>query len=140
MAYSTTTELTYYATARGITLSSDLDVLLTKASDYIESKDYKGDAVSADSKWPRSSVYIDGSLIDSDTVPQGIKNSEMQTACDIDSGLDPLSNIERATKSEALGPMSVTYMDNASLTTRLTKVNAMLKPYLFGGMGKLVRG
>ena len=140
MAYSTTTELTAYATARGITLTGDLDVLLTKANDYIESKDYKGDAVSSDSKWPRSSVYIDGYLLDADAVPQGIKNAEMQTACDIDAGLDPLANIERATKTETLGPMSTTYMDNASQSTRLTKINAMLKPYLFGGMGKLVRG
>lgn len=140
MAYSTTVELTAYATARGITLIGDLDVLLTKANDYIESKDYKGDAVSADTKWPRSSVYVDGYLLDSDSVPQGIKNAEMQTACDIDNGLDPLANIERATKSETLGPMSTTYMDNAAQATRLTKINAMLKPYLFGGMGKLLRG
>ena len=140
MAYSTTTELTAYATARGITLTGDLDVLLTKASDYIESKDYKGDAVSSSAKWPRYGVYVDGFLLNSDIVPQGIKNAEMQTACDIDNGLDPLANIERATKSESLGEMSVSYMDNASQSTRLTKISSMLKPYLFGGMGKLVRG
>ena len=142
MAYSTTAELTAYATARGIVLTSDLDVLLVKAHDFIESNDFKGDKLFSDqeSKWPRSSVIIDGVLLSNSIVPQGVKNAEMQTACELDSGLDPLANIERATKSEQLADMSVTYMDTASQSTRLTKINALLRPYLSGGMGQLVRG
>ena len=142
MPYSTSTELTAYATARGITLTGDLDVLLIKANDYIESLDFQGERLVSDqeNKWPRAYVYIDDVLISSTVVPEGIKRAEMQTAIEIMLSNDPLANVDRATKTETLGDMSITYMDSATLTTRLTKVKAILKPYLSGGMGNLVRG
>lgn len=134
MAYSTTAELTAYATARGVTLTGDLDVLLTKASDYIESLSYQGDRYVIDqvNAWPRSHVVIDNYLLPADIVPQGIKNAEMQVAIEIDGGNNPIGNVDRAVKQESLGDLSVTYMDSASDKTRLNTVNALLKPYLKG--------
>jgi hypothetical protein len=137
MAYSTEQELTDYATARGITITGDKSVLLTKAHDYIESLDYIGQktVLSQATKFPRAFMVVDDYDVPSDLVPNDIKKAEMQTALEIDAGVDPLDNIERATKSETLGDMSVTYMDNSAWKTRLTKVNAILRPYLGGGMG-----
>jgi hypothetical protein len=137
MSYSTEQELTDYATARGITITGDKTVLLTKANDYIESLDYQGQKteLNQSTKWPRAFVCIDYYPLPPDVVPDDIKKAEMQTALEIDAGVDPLDNIERATKSETLGDMSVTYMDNSAWKTRLTKVNAILRPYLGGGMG-----
>ncbi len=134
MAYSTTAELTAYATARGVTLTSDLDVLITKASDYIESLSYQGDRYVLEqvNAWPRMNVVIDNYLIPSDIVPQGIKNAEMQVAIEIESGNNPIGNVDRAVKQESLGDLSVTYMDSASDKTRLNTVNALIKPYLKG--------
>ena len=140
MSYSTEVELTAYATARGITLNTDLEILLTKAHDFIESKSYKGSRYSSQqlTMWPRSGVYIDGVLIPADVVPKGIKNAEMQAAIEIDAGLDPLANVERATKREKVDVIEIEYMDSSSDTTRLTKVMALLRPYIKSNHG-LVR-
>lgn len=137
MSYSTEAELTAYATARGVTLVADLTVLLTKAHDFIESKNYKGTRFNLQqtTMWPRSDVYIDGVLIPADVVPQGIKNAEMQTAIEIDTGLDPLDNVERATKREKVDVIEIEYMDSSSDTTRLTKVMALLRPYIGSNYG-----
>lgn len=136
--YTTAADLTTYADARNITLSTsveaELNALLTRAHDYIESKQYQGsrtDSSQTDS-WPRSGVYVDSILQDSDVVPQGIKNAEMQTAIEIDNGFDPLAVVERATKLEKVDVIEVEYSDNASETYRLTSVNALLRPYLKG--------
>lgn len=137
MSYSTEAELTAYATARGVTLVEDLTVLLTKAHDFIESKSYKGSRYSSQqlTMWPRSDVYVDGVLIPSDVVPQGIKNAEMQTAIEIDTGFDPLSNVERSIKRERVDVIEVEYMESSSDTTRLTKVMALLRPYISSNYG-----
>lgn len=137
MAYATESELTTYASDRGITLSGTLSQLLTLAHDYIESKNYQGQRVSdtQSDKWPRTHVFVDGIVIDSETVPQGIKNAEMQAAVEIDQGNDPLGNVDRAVKSEKVDVIEVEYMDNASETVQLKKVNALLRPYLRSGGG-----
>lgn len=137
MTYSTTTELTEYATARGIVLVGDLGALLVNAHDYIESLTYQGTRYDAaqTSVWPRVDVYVDGIIISGDTVPQGIKNAEMQCACDIDAGFNPLAILERAVKRTKVDVIEVEYADGASDTARLTKLNAMLRPYRAASMG-----
>lgn len=144
--YTVAADLTAYITERGITLSvstdAELNALLTRAHDYIESKQYQGErAVSTQSdSWPRTDVYIDGIEQDYTVVPQGIKNAEMQTAVEIDKGFDPLATIERATKRERVDVIEVEYQDRASDAPRLSYVDALLRPFLRGaqtGMGLL---
>lgn len=140
MSYATEAELTAYATERGITLTGDLSALLTKAHDYIESKDYKGykSVSTQETKFPRTGIYVDGVLIDSATIPNDIKKAEMRTAIEIDQGNDPLATYDRETKREKLGEMEVEYMDRASRGATFPAVDALLKPYLsYGSSGAL---
>lgn len=135
MPYSTDAELTAYATARGVLLTGTPATLLLLANDYIESLSYKGTRTDSTqlTAWPRSSVMVDGIYIDYTTVPQGIKNAEMQAAIEIDAGYDPLANIDRAVKREKVDVIEVEYKDNADDSIRLKKISALLRPYLSGG-------
>lgn len=136
MSYATDAELTTYATARGITITGTASELLTKANDVIESyaNQFQGNRTTVDQStaWPRVGVYVDGYLLPSDTVPQGIKNAEMQIAIEIDGGNDPLGNVGRAVKRQKVDVIETEYSDRASDRTRLTKVTALLTPYLIG--------
>lgn len=134
MAYATATELTAYATARGYTLIGDLDVLLTKANDWIEAQNYQGYAV-GDTAFPRDFVYVNGALIPSDTVPQAIKNAEMAMAIELDKGNDPAATSGRSTKREKIGDLEVEYMDNAVAQSTFNPPMALIKPYLTSGTG-----
>lgn len=143
MSYATEAELTTYAAARGVTISGTASILLTLAHDYIESLDYHGERYEEDQadKWPRTYVVVDGVELDYLTVPQGIKDAEMQAAIEIDGGNDPLANIERATKREKLDVLEVEYMDGTRESIKLSKVMALLRPYLKGSSSSgLLRG
>ena len=101
MSYSTEVELTAYATDRGITLNTDLEILLTKAHDFIESKSYKGSRYSFTTiNYVASFWSILMACIPADVVPKGLKTLKCKAPIEIDAGLDPLSNVERATKRE----------------------------------------
>lgn len=134
MAYATTVELTAYATARGYTLTSDLDVLLTKANDWIETQNYKGVAI-GETAWPRDGVYVGGLWVPDDSVPTAIKNAEMAMAIEIDKGNEPLSTLGRATKREKVGDLEVEYADSALDRANFVGVIALIKPYLASGTG-----
>ena len=139
MAYSTTTELEAYATARGYTILGNASELLTLANDYIETAEYQGyryDRTQA-TKWPRYGVLIEDYPIPSDVVPDGIKKAEMQLAIEIDKGFNPLSIVERAIKREKVDVLETEYMDSAASSEIIRSVNAMLAPYLAnrGGFG-----
>jgi hypothetical protein len=134
MAYATTVELTAYATARGYTLMGDLDVLLTKANDWIETQNYKGVAI-GETAWPRDGVYVGGVWIPDDSVPTAIKNAEMAMAIEIDKGNEPLSTLGRATKREKVGELEVEYMDSASNSSTFSAPMALIKPYLTSSTG-----
>jgi hypothetical protein len=132
MAYATTTELTAYATARGVTLVTDLDVLLTKAHDYIETFSYQGKktvSTQAD-EWPRDNVVINDIYLVDGTTPQGIKNAEMQTAIDIEAGDNPLDSLGRSVKSQKVDVIETVYMEGTRESVYLKLVNSLLKPYL----------
>lgn len=134
MAYNTATEVNDYAALRGIVIAGNVDNMLVLANDFIETKSYQG--VKSNSaqlaQWPRAGVYIDGVLIDSNTVPQGIKHSEIEALLAIDSGNNPLSNVARKVKSESVDVIDVVYADDSAASVRLLKLDAMLAPYLFG--------
>jgi hypothetical protein len=134
MPYATTVELTAYATARGYTLTSDLNALLTKANDWIETQNYKGVAI-GETAWPRDGVYVGGVWVSDDSVPTAIKNAEMAMAIEIDKGNEPLATLSRATKREKVGELEVEYADSALDRANFVGVIALIKPYLAGGTG-----
>jgi hypothetical protein len=136
-SYVSEAELTAYATARGLTLSTDGEQLLIRGMDYIEAQSYKGTKFTKDQplQWPRAGVYVDDYLVDADEIPTELKNGLMESALAIDNGQDPLADIARTTKSETVGSLSVTYADNASSTTIVRKISSSLRKLLGGGSG-----
>ena len=131
MSYSTDIELTAYATARGYTITGDLNVLLTKANDWIETQPYKG-YPTGDTAFPRDGVYISNVLVPFDSIPETIKKAEMQMAIEIDKGNDPSATLGRSTKREKVGDLEVEYMDSALDRATFVGVTALIKPYLSG--------
>jgi hypothetical protein len=134
-SYITTTELTTYATARGVTLTASAEVLIISAMDYIESLAYQGYKVSSTQalQWPRSYVYIDGYAFASDDIPQHLKDGLAQVAIAIDAGNGPLTTIGRAKKKVKAGPVEVEYADNATSVAVVRTISAALYKLLDGG-------
>lgn len=133
-SYVSEAELSAYATARGVTLVGDTEVLLIKAMDYIESQAFKGAKWTRDQplQWPRANVSVDGYWLDPNVIPQLLKNAQMQAAISIDSDVDPLADIPRLESSVTVGPISVSYEKGGNSTTISQKISAQLKKLLVG--------
>ena len=135
IGYVDETELTDYADARGITLTGTPSQLLTLSLDWVEVQPFKGAKTDSAQvlQWPRTGVYIDGVLIDSDTVPQEVKDLQIRMAVDIDAGSDPNGVTAQAVKQETVvGAVSVTYQDNSSASTTSRQTQNILSK-LTGG-------
>lgn len=131
-SYASEAELTAYATDRGLTISGNNDELLLLAMDYIEAQNFKGNkGTKAQAlQWPRTGVTVDSYAINSNEIPQLLKDAQMEAALAIDAGNSPLSNIDRATKKEKLGDLEVEYMDSASDSVIVRKISAKLDKLL----------
>lgn len=138
-SYVTEAELTAFATARAITLSSDYttEQLLILAMDYIESLEYKGvkRLYTQPLQWPRVDVWIDGYYNNADNIPKELKNGLMQTAIAISNGNNPLAETERKTVREKVGELEVEYASSSSSRTIDKKINSYLYKLLSGGNG-----
>lgn len=134
-SYVSESGLTEYATDRGVTLTAATDVLLIKAMDYIESLYFIGDKhIEAQPlQWPRDEVYIDRYYIESETIPKELKNGVYTAALAIDSALDPLRVVERATKREKVDVIEVEYMDSAASESIVRTISAALYKVLRPG-------
>lgn len=136
-SYVTEAELTTYATDRGITISGSIDVLLIKAMDYIETRNFIGQkTVSTQTlQFPREVCSgIDGCEIDSTIVPEGIKNAQMIASLIIDGGNDLQPSIERTVKKEKVDAIEVEYMDNALSSKQYVSLNDALRPFIRSGV------
>jgi len=146
-SYVSAADLTAYATARGITLTADEDILLIKAMDYIESLNYQGLKLLRDQplSWPRAYVWIDSYYFPVEQIPPQLKNGQMQTAIAIDQGNDPLAVVEPQVKTETVDVISVTYMDGTNSVPIVKAINATLYKLLVGGgsggnVSKVIKG
>lgn len=125
-SYVTTAELSAYASQRGIVLNSaDLESLLFKSMDVLESKQYKSEPVKADqsTKWPRMGVAI----------PRAIKQAQLMLAVAADTNDLLSATTEQVTKSEQVDVIKVEYFeakDAVNGSPLLTLVNELLAPYL----------
>lgn len=134
-SYVSTTDFTAFATARGVTLVEDEEILLIKAMDYIEQLNYKGVKRTRDQalQWPRVDVYIDGYYFDSDDIPQQLIDGLCQTAIAIDEGNDPLADQVRKTIREKVGDLEVEYAQSSVSAVANKKILNMLNKLLDGG-------
>jgi hypothetical protein len=124
-SYVTTAELSAYALNRGIILNSDLEQLLFRAMDVLESKQYKSEPFNETQStlFPRMGVGI----------ARPIKQAQLQLAIMYDSlPATPVTPIAQ-TKSEAVDVIKVEYFESkVTESPIITLVNDLLKPYLAG--------
>lgn len=136
-SYISAADFETYATDRDITLTGDSAVLLITAMDYIEQQPFKGtkgtDAQAL--QWPRYGVFIDSYYVDSDEIPQLLKDALCEVAIGVDAGNNPLLTEDRATKKEKVGDIEVEYMDGARNATYLKAAENKLQKLLKAGSG-----
>ena len=137
-SFTTDAELTAYALARGFTLpatEAERDQLQILAVDYIFSVEdkMKGCRVSIDQElpYPRYGVCANGFNIPSDSIPQSLKNAQMELAVQANAS-DILinSNVQNVSK-EKLGELEVEYFSGGSwATVRTDRADTYLNPLL----------
>jgi len=129
IGYNTEAELTAYAAARGIALTGNESVLLTRALDWLELQPFSGTKTDPGQalEFPRNGDTV---------VPQRIKTAQLVAAIIYDGGGDPLAAIgPRVTQETVFGAVSVSYSDSGPLSTFYPQLTALLRPYLGGGGG-----
>lgn len=98
--------------------------------------------------WPRVNVVdVDGYGILGAVIPTELKYAQFEAANLIAGGTDLEGTVGRATKSETVGPLSVTYMDGASARDQYVAVHNYLRGLTIGtpatgggfGSGAVVR-
>ena len=118
-SYVTTAELSAYASQRGIVLNSaDLESLLFKSMDVLESKQYKSEPINSTQStlFPRMGVAI----------PRAIKQAQLMLAVAADTNDLLSATTEQITKSEQVDVIKVEYFENkdtANSSPLLTLVN-----------------
>lgn len=134
--YATAAQLAAYAAARGIEPAGEPDVLLVKAMDYLESLEsqWQGYRTSTSQPlaWPRTGVYIYGSLQASDAVPQRIIQAQCQLAIEADSqSLMPtvVAGAKGSVIEETVDVITVKYSEGATNEAPIFRsVTAIVKP------------
>lgn len=145
--YTSDTDAIAYALARGVVIDlGDIDVLMQKAMDYLESRVYIGQQASIVTytypttqplQWPRDYAYIDGLLIGDDHIPTPLIKAESELIMALNASYDPLATITKnnQVKEESFAVFKKVYMDSAIDQPILQKVNAWLSPLLLSGDG-----
>jgi hypothetical protein len=132
-----------YAAARGATLpvaDADVEILLIKAMDYLESlRDrYKGVKVSdvQPCQWPREGVMVDNFDVAADAIPACLVSAQAQAAIDVQTiPLLPVGDGREVVSESVSGAVSVTYSPGSGSAPSpvLSAVMALLNPVLRGG-------
>ena len=141
--YVSDAEYVAYAAARDKTIGADAtarEIEIIKSMDFIEGhRDrFKGDksAQTQALQWPRYNVLIDGYYVDSDSIPDELKNAQMEAAILLNSSellkTGTVQNIQR----EKLDKLEVSYFSGGSYeSARADTVNVYLDVLLKSGVG-----
>lgn len=134
IGYTDEAALIAYAAARGVTLTGDAAVLLTKALDYIELQSFAGEKADPAQtlEWPRKGV----AGVADDAVPQKIVTAQLVCAMIYNSGGDPLAAIgPRVTSQTVVGAVSRTFSDSGPLTVMYPQLVGLLRGFVssYGG-------
>ena len=142
--YASEAELAAYALARGITVTGTPSILLTKAMDYLATLEdrWQGSrtSVSQPLAWPRAGVYVYGTLLADDAIPQSLKDAQCRLALDVDAGTALLPTVSAGSKGsvieETVDVVTVKYAEGANNTQPVfTAAMGLLKPLMKAGGG-----
>lgn len=142
--YATEAELGAYASARGITVTGTPSVLLTNAMDYLATLEdrWQGERTSPTQPlaWPRTGVYVYGTALADDAIPQSLKDAQCRLALDVDSGVALLPTVSAGSKgsviAEKVDTIEVRYAEGANNTQPVfTAAMGLLKPLMKAGGG-----
>lgn len=140
-SYVAVTDVETYISDRALTsiTSTDIDELIIRAMDYIEQLDFKGLKLTRDQSlvWPRTNVVIDDYLIDTDEIPQLLKEAVSEAVIAINDSKSPLADLERLTSSTAVGSgaVSVSYQQGGNANTVVQTLHNKLRKLLRNGSG-----
>lgn len=148
-SYVTLIEARAYATARGLifpAVDSDLEALLVKAMDYLETlrAEFKGTKVFGFGyrQWPREGVVIDGLELAATAIPEELKNGQIQLAVEFQT-VDPMATtFGQVVKREKVDVIETEYAVNykeGPAPTRMPRVQAILAPLLKATFLEVVR-
>ena len=91
--------------------------------------------------WPRDNVgYVDGWLIEPETIPQAVKSAQMEMAFIIQGGADPLATVEAGIKRKREKVDVIeeeTEYAGALTSPRFTAVDRILRDYVRAGAGQI---
>lgn len=143
--YATEAELDAYAAARGITVTGSKSVILTLAMDFLATLEdqWQGERTSQTQplSWPRTGVYVYGTALADDAIPQSLKDAQCRLALDVDSGVALLPTVSAGSKGSVIeetvfGAVSVKYAEGANNTQPVfTAAIGLLKPLMKAGGG-----
>lgn len=148
--YATEAELAAYALARGITVTGAPSILLTKALDYLATLEDRWQGSRTDPAqplaWPRSGVYVYGTLLADDAIPQSLIDAQCRLALDVDAGVELMPNVAVGASGSVIEKtvdvVSVKYAEGINNTQPIfVSVNGLLKPLMNtqGGINFAVR-
>ncbi len=143
--YATEGELGTYANDRGIVIvDSNPSVLLIKAMDYLATLEdrWQGSRTSESQPlaWPRTGVYVYGTALADDAIPQSLKDAQCRLALDADAGVALLPTVPVGSKgsviSEKVDVVEVSYHPGYNNSQPVfTAANGLLKPLMKSGGG-----
>lgn len=136
-SYVTVAEVQAFCTKRGLSLpadESDIETLIIKAMDYIESleDDFQGSRVSSSQSlsFPRYPLIINGFEIASTTIHKNLKNALCQLAFDVQT-VDPQPTGDgKEVKISVTGPLKKEFFQKGTGVSEpvLTAFEALIKP------------
>jgi hypothetical protein len=135
--YATEAELDAYAAARGITVTGSQSVILTLAMDFLATLEDQWQGVRASASqplaWPRTGVYVYGTALADDAIPQSLKDAQIRLALEADSGVALMPTVGVGSTGsvieETVDVVTVKYAEGYNNTQPIfTAVTGLLKP------------
>lgn len=142
--YASEAELAAYASARGITVTGTPSVLLLLAMDYLATLEdrWQGERTSPSQPlaWPRTGVYVYGTALADDAIPQSLKDAQIRLALEADSGVALMPTVGAGSTGsvieETVDVVTVKYAEGANNTQPVfTAAMGLLKPLIKAGGG-----
>lgn len=143
--YATEGELGTYANDRGVVIvDSNPSVLLLLAMDYLATLEdrWQGERTipTQPLAWPRTGVYVYGTALADDAIPQSLKDAQCRLALDVDAGVALLPTVGSGSKGsmieQTVDVITTKWAEGANNTQPVfTAAMGLLKPLMKAGGG-----